>query len=115
MTAANEAVARRYYEQMCNERKNELATELFTADHVMHDPQVPAGPARIVAAGARVLAVPPAETTDPTGGALIVVAVPPATAADVASAAGTSRLSVTVRPAPTASTTSPDQPPGQTP
>lgn len=60
----------------------------------------PTGPARIVAAGARVLAVPPAESTDPTGGALIVVAVPPATAADVASAAGTSRLSVTVRPAP---------------
>ncbi len=41
MSAANEAVVRRYYEQMCNERKNELAAELFTADHVMHDPQVP--------------------------------------------------------------------------
>jgi steroid delta-isomerase-like uncharacterized protein len=43
MTAANEAVVRRFYEQMCNERKNELASELFSADHVMHDPQVPAG------------------------------------------------------------------------
>jgi len=43
MSAANEAVVRRYYEQMCNERKNELAPELFTADHRMHDPQVPAG------------------------------------------------------------------------
>ena len=79
------------------------------------DPQPSAGPARIVAAGARVLAVPTAETTDPTGGALIVVAVPPATAADVASAAGTSRLSVTVRAAPTAGATSPDPPAGQTP
>ena len=59
-----------------------------------------AGPARLVAVAARVLAVPPAEGTDPTGGALIVVAVPPATAADVASAASTSRLSVTVRGAP---------------
>ncbi len=41
--AADEATVRRYYEQMCNERKNELADELFTADHVMHDPQVPTG------------------------------------------------------------------------
>ena len=43
MSAENEAVVRRFYEQMNNERKNELAEELFTADHVMHDPQVPAG------------------------------------------------------------------------
>ena len=43
MSAENEAVVRRFYEQMCNERKNELADELFTADHRMHDPQVPAG------------------------------------------------------------------------
>ena len=43
MSAENEAVVRRFYEQMCNERKNELADELFTADHVMHDPQVPTG------------------------------------------------------------------------
>src|SRR5205823_6411486 len=42
-SAENEAVVRRFYEQMCNERKNELAGELFTDDHVMHDPQVPAG------------------------------------------------------------------------
>jgi steroid delta-isomerase-like uncharacterized protein len=50
--AANEAVVRRYYEQLCNERKNELADELFTPDHRMHDPQVPAadGPAGVVAA-----------------------------------------------------------------
>ena len=44
MSAADEAVVRRFYEQMNNERKNELAPELFTADHVMHDPQVPCGP-----------------------------------------------------------------------
>ena len=43
MSAENEAVVRRYFEQMCNERKNDLAGELFTDDHVMHDPQVPAG------------------------------------------------------------------------
>jgi steroid delta-isomerase-like uncharacterized protein len=44
MSATDEATVRRFYEQMCNERKNELASELFTADHQMHDPQVPAGP-----------------------------------------------------------------------
>ena len=43
MAASDEAVVRRFYEQMNNERKNELAGELFTDDHVMHDPQVPAG------------------------------------------------------------------------
>jgi predicted ester cyclase len=43
MSANDEAVVRRYYEQMCNERKNELASEIFTSDHVMHDPQVQAG------------------------------------------------------------------------
>jgi steroid delta-isomerase-like uncharacterized protein len=41
MSASNEAVVRRFYEDMCNGRKNELAPELFTTDHEMHDPQVP--------------------------------------------------------------------------
>ena len=52
MSAADEAVVRRFYEQMNNERKNELAPELFTADHRFHDPQVPAddGPDGVVAA-----------------------------------------------------------------
>jgi steroid delta-isomerase-like uncharacterized protein len=43
MSATDEAVVKRFYEQMCNERKNELAAELFTAEHQMHDPQVPTG------------------------------------------------------------------------
>ena len=43
MSAENEAVVRRYFEEMCSDRKNELAPDLFTADHVMHDPQVPCG------------------------------------------------------------------------
>jgi steroid delta-isomerase-like uncharacterized protein len=42
MGVSDEAVVRRFYEEMNNGRKNELAEELFTADHVMHDPQVPA-------------------------------------------------------------------------
>ena len=43
MSASDEAVVRRFYDQMNNDRKNELAGELFTDDHRMHDPQVPAG------------------------------------------------------------------------
>ena len=43
MSLENEAVVWRFYEQMCNEGKNELADELFTADHVLHDPQILAG------------------------------------------------------------------------
>ena len=43
MSAADEAVVRRFYEQMCNERKNEIAPEVFAPGHRMHDPQVPAG------------------------------------------------------------------------
>ena len=41
MSASEEAVVRRFYEEMNNDRKLELASELFTADHKMHDPQVP--------------------------------------------------------------------------
>ena len=41
MSAEDEAVVRRFYEEMNNGRKNELAAELFTADHAFHDPQVP--------------------------------------------------------------------------
>jgi steroid delta-isomerase-like uncharacterized protein len=41
MSAADEAVVRRFYEEMNNGRKLELAPQLFAADHKMHDPQVP--------------------------------------------------------------------------
>jgi steroid delta-isomerase-like uncharacterized protein len=44
MSDSDEAVVRRYYEDMADGRRNELAPELFAADHVMHDPQVPASP-----------------------------------------------------------------------
>jgi steroid delta-isomerase-like uncharacterized protein len=52
MSAENEAVVRRFYEEMNNGRKNELAADLFTADHKFHDPQVPTadGPEGVVAA-----------------------------------------------------------------
>ena len=42
MSAADEAVVRRFYEEMNNDRKLELASELFTADHKFHDPQIQA-------------------------------------------------------------------------
>ena len=41
MSTEHEAIVRRFYEEMNNGRRNELAAELFTADHQMHDPQVP--------------------------------------------------------------------------
>jgi len=41
MSATDEAVVRRFYEEMNNGRKLELAPELFAPDHTMHDPQVP--------------------------------------------------------------------------
>lgn len=54
MSVADVAVVRRFYGQMCNERKNELAPELFTDGHRLHDPQVaaadgPAGMAEVIA------------------------------------------------------------------
>lgn len=52
MSAENEAVVRRFYEQMCNERKNELAAELFTDDHAFHDPQIQIGRGPAAVAGA---------------------------------------------------------------
>jgi len=44
MATQDEHVVRRFYEEMCNGRQNDLAAELFTPDHTMHDPQVPSGP-----------------------------------------------------------------------
>ena len=41
MSTTDEAVVRRFYEEMNNGRRNDLAAELFTADHRFHDPQVP--------------------------------------------------------------------------
>lgn len=45
MSTANVALARRYFDEMCNGRKLEAADEIFAADHVHHDPANPwAGP-----------------------------------------------------------------------
>ncbi|MDX6669375.1 MAG: hypothetical protein QOK04_2755 [Solirubrobacteraceae bacterium] len=41
MSSEHEAVVRRFYEELCNGRNNAIASEIFTADHVSHDPHVP--------------------------------------------------------------------------
>jgi steroid delta-isomerase-like uncharacterized protein len=43
MSDKDEAVVRRFYEEMNNDRNNDIAPELFTADHAFHDPQIQAG------------------------------------------------------------------------
>ncbi len=44
MLDQNKMIVRRFFEEMCNERKLNIAEELFSANHVYHDPQTPAGP-----------------------------------------------------------------------
>ena len=41
MSAANEALVRRFFEEFCNDRRAELADELFAADFASHGPQTP--------------------------------------------------------------------------
>ncbi|OKK16766.1 hypothetical protein AMK16_23935 [Streptomyces sp. CB00455] len=55
-----------------------------------------AGPPRLVAAGARVAAVPPAEQDARDGGALVVLSVPRDTARELVGAGTTARLAVTL-------------------
>ena len=40
-TESNRAVAMRFFDDIANGRKPELAREVFTADYVYHDPQLP--------------------------------------------------------------------------
>jgi steroid delta-isomerase-like uncharacterized protein len=41
----NKTIAQRFFEELWNGRKLDLADELFTADHTYHDPSIPwAGP-----------------------------------------------------------------------
>jgi steroid delta-isomerase-like uncharacterized protein len=41
MSVENERLARRFFEELCNERKLEVADEILTADSLYHDPQSP--------------------------------------------------------------------------
>jgi steroid delta-isomerase-like uncharacterized protein len=41
MSDANKAIAKRFFDEMCNGRKLNLAQEFFAADHTHHDPSNP--------------------------------------------------------------------------
>jgi steroid delta-isomerase-like uncharacterized protein len=41
MSAENEALVRRFFEEFCNGRRAELADELIAEDYVAHGPQAP--------------------------------------------------------------------------
>lgn len=43
-TDQNKTLVRRFFDEMCNQRKLNVADELFAANHVYHDPQTPTGP-----------------------------------------------------------------------
>ena len=42
-TDQNTISVHRFFEEMCNQRKLDIADELFAANHVFHDPQAPTG------------------------------------------------------------------------
>jgi len=41
---ANKALVRRYFDEVCNGRKLDVADQLFSANHRYHDPASPTGP-----------------------------------------------------------------------
>ena len=41
MPSQNATLVDRFYEEFCNGRKLDLASELFTAEHAYHDPSSP--------------------------------------------------------------------------
>jgi steroid delta-isomerase-like uncharacterized protein len=41
MSAENEALVRRFFEEFCNQRRSEIAEEIVTADFTSHGPQAP--------------------------------------------------------------------------
>ena len=40
----NQTLVNRFFDEMCNQRKLNVADELFSDDHVYNDPQAPTGP-----------------------------------------------------------------------
>lgn len=40
---ANKAVVRRFFDEVCNGRRLEVADELFAPEHAYHDPSIPGG------------------------------------------------------------------------
>lgn len=44
MSTANKALVTRFFEEMCNGRKLDVANQIFAPSHLYHDPQSPTGP-----------------------------------------------------------------------
>src|SRR5579862_4030239 len=42
--ASGKELAQRFFEEMCNQRRLDVASEILTADHLYHDPNVPSQP-----------------------------------------------------------------------
>ena len=51
MPDTNEALVRRFFEDLCNGRRSEIAEQLIAPDYVSHGPQAPPaeGPAEVIA------------------------------------------------------------------
>lgn len=43
-TNQNQTLVRRFFDEMCNQRKLTVADDLFAPNHAYHDPQAPTGP-----------------------------------------------------------------------
>ena len=43
-TNQNQSLVRRFFDEMCSQRKLNIANELFSPDHIYHDPQAPTRP-----------------------------------------------------------------------
>jgi ketosteroid isomerase-like protein len=43
-TEKNRALVTRFFEEVCNGRKLEVADQIFSTGHAYHDPQIPTGP-----------------------------------------------------------------------
>ena len=43
-TNQNQTLVNRFFDEVCNQRKLNVADELYSADHVYNDPQAPTGP-----------------------------------------------------------------------
>ena len=41
MSAQNEAISRRFFEEVCNRRNLDAADEIFSSNHIQHDPSNP--------------------------------------------------------------------------
>ena len=44
MSEKNKALVKRFFDELCNGRKLEVADQIFSANHSYHDPQIPTGP-----------------------------------------------------------------------